>query len=92
MCILRISVGRNIESFGLSPGITKQQRLDVEYLMKNAFNTLSDDLAGQYYPLLGMDENVRQQLVDDHFIFGRGPADFMVNIYSFCYYLSEGYV
>ncbi len=32
----RIRVGRSIEGFGLSPGITKEQRLEVENLMKNA--------------------------------------------------------
>merc|ERR1712183_690317 len=32
----RIRVGRSIQGFGLSPGITKQQRVDVEALMKNA--------------------------------------------------------
>ena len=37
----RIRVGRNIDGFGLSPGITKQQRLDVENLMKNAFTKLT---------------------------------------------------
>merc|ERR1712038_1986071 len=31
----RIRVGRSIQGFGLSPGITKQQRVDVEALMKN---------------------------------------------------------
>ena len=92
MCILRIRVGRNIESFGLSPGITQEQRLGVEKLMKNAFNTLSGDLAGKYYPLLGMDEKVRQQLVDDHFLFVTGDPNLKVIIYSFCYYLSEVYV
>merc|ERR1711962_1594519 len=60
----RIRVGRSIQGFGLSPGITKQQRVDVEALMKNAFAKLEGDLAGNYYPLTGMDEAVRQQLVD----------------------------
>merc|ERR1719431_520933 len=32
----RIRVGRSIDGFGLSPGITKDQRLGVEGLMKNA--------------------------------------------------------
>ena len=32
----RIRVGRSIEGFGLSPGITKEQRLEMEGLMKNA--------------------------------------------------------
>merc|ERR1712142_1177572 len=64
----RIRVGRSIQGFGLSPGITKQQRVGVEALMKNAFAKLEGDLAGNYYPLTGMDEAVRQQLVDDHFL------------------------
>jgi creatine kinase len=71
----RIRVGRSIEGFGLSPGITKDQRLGVETLMKSAFNKLSGELAGKYYPLLGMNENVRQQLVDDHFLFVSGDKN-----------------
>merc|ERR1712133_49372 len=63
---VRIRVGRSIDGFGLSPGITKEQRLDVENLMKKAFANLEGDLAGTYYPLTGMEETVRQQLVDDH--------------------------
>merc|ERR1711963_1296936 len=60
----RIRVGRNIDGFGLSPGITKQQRIDIEKLMSSALSKLSGDLAGTYYPLTGMDEAVRQKLVD----------------------------
>merc|ERR1712088_876940 len=33
-----------------SSGITKQQRIDVEALMKNAFTKLEGDLAGSYFP------------------------------------------
>merc|ERR1712061_957171 len=64
---VRIRVGRSIQGFGLSPGITKEQRVGVEKLMQGAFAKFSGDLAGNYYPLTGMDEKVRQQLVDDHF-------------------------
>ena len=71
----RIRVGRSIDGFGLSPGITKQQRLDVENLMKKAFSNLSGDLAGTYFPLTGMSEKVRQQLVDDHFLFVSGDRN-----------------
>merc|ERR1719232_2455718 len=74
----RIRVGRSIDGFGLSPGITKQQRLDVENLMKKAFSNLSGDLAGTYYPLTGMSEAVRQQLVDDHFLFVSGDPNLKV--------------
>jgi len=74
----RIRVGRNIDGFGLSPGITKQQRIDVENLMKKAFANLKGDLAGSYFPLTGMTEKVRQQLVDDHFLFVSGDPNLMV--------------
>ncbi len=47
---------RNIERYGLSPAILKNDRLAVETLIKGAFNSLSGELAGTYYPLLGLDE------------------------------------
>merc|ERR1712158_193540 len=71
----RIRVGRSIDGFGLSPGITKDQRLGVENLMKKAFANLTGDLAGTYFPLTGMSEKVRQQLVDDHFLFVSGDRN-----------------
>eukprot|EP00088_Acartia_fossae_P047768 TRINITY_DN5187_c0_g1_i8.p1 TRINITY_DN5187_c0_g1~~TRINITY_DN5187_c0_g1_i8.p1 ORF type:complete len:380 (-),score=138.17 TRINITY_DN5187_c0_g1_i8:413-1480(-) len=71
----RIRVGRSIEGFGLSPGITKEQRLEMEGLMKNAFAKFEGDLAGEYFPLTGMEESVRQQLVDDHFLFMSGDKN-----------------
>merc|ERR1719190_166694 len=73
----RIRVGRSIEGFGLSPGITREQRLGVENLMKSAFANLEGDLAGTYFPLTGMDEKVRQQLVDDHFLFMSGDKNLL---------------
>merc|ERR1739844_658998 len=46
--------------------------------MKNAFTKLEGDLAGTYFPLTGMDEKVRQQLVDDHFLFVSGDPNLQV--------------
>ena len=77
----RIRVGRNIDGFGLSPGITKEQRLGVENLMKKAFANLTGDLAGTYFPLTGMGEKVRQQLVDDHFLFMSGDPNLKVEYF-----------
>merc|ERR1711942_89459 len=74
----RIRVGRSIDGFGLSPGITKEQRVGVENLMIKAFANLKGALAGTYYPLTGMDEKVRQQLVDDHFLFVSGDPNLKV--------------
>merc|ERR1712112_691860 len=72
---VRIRVGRSIQGFGLSPGITKEQRVGVEKLVSTALKRLEGDLAGAYYPLTGMDEKVRQQLVDDHFLFMSGDPN-----------------
>merc|ERR1712183_980077 len=74
----RVRVGRSIDGFGLSPGITKEQRIGVESLLKNALSKLTGDLAGTYHPLTGMDEKVRQQLVDDHFLFVSGDRNLIV--------------
>merc|ERR1712012_712108 len=74
----RIRVGRSIDGFGLSPGITKQQRIDIEKLMSSALSKLTGDLAGTYCPLTGMDEAVRQKLVDDHFLFMSGDRNLQV--------------
>jgi hypothetical protein len=49
--------------------------VQVETLMKNAFAKLEGDLAGEYYPLTGMAEEVRQKLVDDHFLFMSGDKN-----------------
>merc|ERR1711970_1176820 len=46
--------------------------------MIKAFANLKGDLAGTYYPLTGMDEAVRQQLVDDHFLFMSGDPNLKV--------------
>ena len=75
----RIRVGRSIDGYGLSPGITREQRIGVENLMKGAFATFKDNLAGNYYPLLGMEESVRQQLVDDHFLFVTGDPNLKIS-------------
>ena len=74
----RIRVGRSIDGFGLSPGITQEQRVGVENLFKTASANFKDELAGTYYPLAGMEESVRQQLVDDHFLFVSGDRNLTV--------------
>merc|ERR1719186_2117087 len=71
----RFRVGRSVDGFGLSPGITKDQRLEVDGLVKKAFANLKEDLSGEYFPLTDMKEEVRQQLVDDHFLFVSGGED-----------------
>jgi protein-arginine kinase len=74
----RIRVGRNINGFGLSPGITNEHRLEVEKLLINAFKSFTGDLSGTYYSLKTMSETQRKQLVDDHFLFMSGDPNLKI--------------
>merc|ERR1711951_212004 len=42
---------------------------------KKAFAKMTGDLSGTYYPLQGMEEEVRQKLVGDHFLFVSGDKN-----------------
>ena len=43
--------------------------------MKNIFGTLEGDYMGEYFALEGMEEEDRQKLVDDHFLFMSGDPN-----------------
>ena len=43
--------------------------------MKTIFNKLEGDYQGEYFSLDGMEETVRQELVDDHFLFMSGDPN-----------------
>lgn len=68
----RIRVGRNVHGYAFPPAISKQHRLELTEHIVRALGQLTGDLAGKFYPLMGMDEVVRQQLVNDHFLFKQG--------------------
>ena len=68
----RIRVGRNLADFPLGPAISRQQREDVECQVSEALNGLQGKLAGTYYPLQGMSDADRRQLIADHFLFKAG--------------------
>jgi len=68
----RIRVGRNVSHLPLGPAITKEQRNRVEKQIFNALSNLKGKLSGTYYPLTGMSEEVRRELIKDHFLFKAG--------------------
>jgi len=68
----RIRVGRNLDNMPLGPGISKEQREDVEEQVSSALLVLDGELNGEYYPLEGMTSDVQQQLIEDHFLFKAG--------------------
>lgn len=65
----RIRVGRNLADYPLGPGVTKEQREEIMNKVVEACGKFEGDLAGKFYPLEGMNEEDRQQLVNDHFLF-----------------------
>ena len=68
----RIRVGRNVEGMPLGPGISKEQRDEVESSIVQGLHMLKGELSGEYYPLLGMSKEVQEQLIKDHFLFKEG--------------------
>jgi len=68
----RIRVGRNLDALPLGPGISQEQRLDVEKQVSTALMQLNENLKGEYYPLEGMSKDVQEQLIKDHFLFKEG--------------------
>ena len=68
----RIRVGRNLAAFPLGPGISREQRNEVERLVTSALSTFTGDLKGTYYSLGSMTAAQQQQLIDDHFLFKEG--------------------
>lgn len=68
----RIRVGRNLAEFPLGPGITNDQRLQIEKKVAEAVSKFTGDLAGTYYALTSLTEQQRKQLIDDHFLFKEG--------------------
>jgi len=68
----RIRVGRNLHCFPLGPGLAQRERLIVECLVSEALKGLEGELSGHYYPLEGMDDATKRQLIEDHFLFKEG--------------------
>ncbi len=68
----RIRVGRNLHCFPLGPNLARRERLIVECMVSDTLRTLDGELAGRYYPLTGLSEEDRKQLIEDHFLFKEG--------------------
>ena len=68
----RIRVGRNVDTLPLGPAISKEQRDQVESSVVEGLKTLKGELAGEYYPLLGMSKETQDDLIKDHFLFKEG--------------------
>jgi len=68
----RIRCGRSVEGFPFNPNMNQTQYQDLEKLAETSFASLPEPLAGTYYPLLGMTDETKNQLIEDHFLFKEG--------------------
>ena len=68
----RIRVGRNVADMPLGPAISKAQREQIESDVSTALSQLDGELAGSYYPLDGMSDETKEELIGDHFLFKAG--------------------
>merc|ERR1719247_1141188 len=65
----RIRAARNIRGKPLPPGSTRETAAEVETILKTTFEGLEGDLKGTYYPLSGMSEATRDDLLSQGFLF-----------------------
>jgi creatine kinase/arginine kinase len=68
----RIRVGRNLKDTPLGSLISDEERNEVEQLIKTALLRLSGNLEGNYYPLNNMSEEIREEMINNHFLFKQG--------------------
>jgi len=65
----RIRTARNLASLPFTVNMTKEQRLKLESTMVKVFETFEGKLKGVYYPMVGMEEDTRKELVDLHYLY-----------------------
>jgi creatine kinase/arginine kinase len=68
----RIRVGRNLKNIPLGSLISDKERNNAAESIKSALAKLTDDLSGNYFPLSNMSKTVREQMINDHFLFKQG--------------------
>ena len=83
----RIRVGRNLEGYPLAPGITKEQRQEIMRRVVTACTTFDGELAGTFYPLEGMEKEVQDKLIADHFLFKYVNSEFLNTCIYGCMFL-----
>ena len=65
----RIRVGRNLANFPMGAAISREQRLEVESLIRDALRDLPEATNGQYHSLSEMSAEQKSDLVARHLLF-----------------------
>ena len=74
----RVRIGRNLRGFGLCPGMSNEERIEVEDILKRSVMNLEDDLKGEYFSLPELDEEVEKSLEENKFLFTSGDPNLSV--------------
>lgn len=68
----RVRVGRNFAKYPFPSAISAEDRAAMEKEIVEVLEQLPGELAGSYYPLDGMTEEMVQEMIKDHFLFKQG--------------------
>lgn len=70
----RVRCGRSLKEFPFNPRMTADKYTALMEKVRSVFETFDDDdeLKGTFYPLEGMDKDLQQNLIDEHFLFKEG--------------------
>ena len=79
----RVRAARNISGFSLPAGSSKEDRLAVEAVLKEAFGNLPDELKGTYYPLGELSSEQEDALQAGGFLFQK-PGRYSIGCLRVC--------
>ncbi|XP_059152400.1 arginine kinase-like [Physella acuta] len=65
----RIRVARSLKGFPFHPVLRSEDRIEIEKKCVEAFNSLTGEFKGTYYPLSEMSKETQKQLTEEHFLF-----------------------
>lgn len=68
----RVRCGRSLEGYPFNPKMTEEQYEEIMTKVREILENMEDEYKGTFYPLEGMDKELQQKLIDDHFLFKEG--------------------
>lgn len=68
----RIRCARSIEKYPFNPCMKESDYEEIMEKLKGVTNCFEEEYQGNFYPILGMDKQKQQQLIDDHYLFKEG--------------------
>lgn len=73
----RCRTARTIDGFPLTAGMSKDQFLALEKIIKNTTEGFTGEMAGEYLSLTDMSPEKKKQLIEEHYLYN-DPDDLMI--------------